>query len=149
MVNAKHARAMTNEDLAKAWLKNAEAAAAQDLATNALVRQIGEGVYVYRELEKRGEAAIRHILPFLNHPIDRVRCLAAECCYPIAPERCSEVLIAISNKGGPAGMDAAMTLLMRDESATERLKTPELKRRLEEHTFFDDFDRGPKPRTKS
>ena len=85
--------------------------ALHELATNALVRQIGEGVHVYRELEKRGEPAIRQILSFLDHPLDRVRCLAADFCYPIAPERCSEALIAISDNGGLMGMDGEDNLV--------------------------------------
>lgn len=150
MVNAKQAQSMSNEELAQAWLKNAEAAAAKELATNALVRQIGEGVHVYRELEKRGEPAIRQILSFLDHPLDRVRCLAADFCYPIAPERCSEALIAISDNGGLMGMDAAMALLMHDGTATERLKTPKLKKRLEDNdAALAKLERDLKSRKKS
>ena len=103
-----------------------------------------------RELEQRGEPAIRQILSFLDHPLDRVRCLAADFCYPIAPERCSEALIAISDNGGLMGMDAAMALLMHDGTATERLKTPKLKKRLEDNdAALAKLERDLKSRKKS
>jgi hypothetical protein len=136
MVSSNQAKSMSNEELAQAWLKNAEAAAALEPATNVLNRQIGEAIHIERELNRRGEAAIRHILPFLDHPFDRVRCLAAELCYAIAPDQCSEALIAISSDGGPAGIDAAIALIMLDKTALERLMTPKFKKRMEERDAF-------------
>jgi hypothetical protein len=134
MVEAASLETRSVEELVSAWQAMVETVAKLPFDSAKRTRELRKGAPVWHELERRGEPALRHILPFLSHSVAGVRLYAAMICSPIAPDECRSVLLKLyDSEGGIVGVEATMLLMESDPSFLETMMS-----RKPQATMFDD-----------